>query len=729
MSTKRPCRPDGAAVRALVGRTAILAIAIVGCWLGLGATSAPAATIRSVDNSSGQWFWLYEAETGIGEEIVVQVKEVGGSYDFLETGGYGITGNYSICTRVSFREVTCPITDPVRGEQTVDIEGGPGSDSVDLRTTHDTFTSGGAGDDVLMGGSGRDSISGADGADFIDGRGGPDDMLGWDGGDTVSYASRSTPVTVSLDGVANDGGPGEGDSVGLPLPFDTDVENISGSQGGDTLTGSGSANTLRGNAGFDAIYGLGGNDTLQGGDTGDHLEGGDGNDTMSGENGSDTLRGDSGGDLIQGDADDDRLIAGPGADSMYGNAGTDEVEYGTYTVPVTVNVGDDQPQDGAAGEGDNAHSDIERVFGGSGDDHLSLGRPPSSRPRGELWGRAGNDTLTGGDNNDRLEGEDGNDVLDGSYSADVINGGAGVDTVDYSVHSYTDLGTGETFGSSVTPGNGSADDGNDQIDLDGDCGCALDNVAGDVENVLGSAGPDVVVGTPDANLLRGQGGNDELDGDYGNDTLDGGAGADTMNGSGNIDTVTYASRSAALRVSLDDLANDGEAGEGDNVEATVENVRGGSGPDVLIGSADPNTFLAGGGGDVLNGRLGGDVLDGQAGVDTLTYADRTNRVAVTIDGKRNDGADPNQDGKSTTAEEGDLDRSIENATGGSGNDILRATVANAVANLLRGGGGDDTIKTREGTATVDQLLCGPGAGDQYAKDPSDTENGCEVALP
>ena len=59
-------------------------------------------------------------------------------------------------------------------------------------------------------------------------------------------------------------------------------------------------------------------------------------------------------------------------------------------------------------------------------------------------------------------------MLDGSYAADAINGGAGIDAVDYSVHSYTDLGTSETFGVSATPGNGSADDGNDQIDLDGE---------------------------------------------------------------------------------------------------------------------------------------------------------------------------------------------------------------------------------------------------------------------
>jgi hypothetical protein len=52
-----------------------------------------------------------------------------------------------------------------------------------------------------------------------------------------------------------------------------------------------------------------------------------------------------------------------------------------------------------------------------------------------------------------------------------------------------------------------------------------------------------------------------------------------------------------------------------------------------------------------------------------------------------------------------------------------------VTNILRGLAGDDTLITREGTATVDVLDCGGGTGDRYAEDPSDTQTACEVALP
>jgi RTX calcium-binding nonapeptide repeat (4 copies) len=142
-----------------------------------------------------------------------------------------------------------------------------------------------------------------------------------------------------------------------------------------------------------------------------------------------------------------------------------------------------------------------------------------------------------------------------------------------------------------------------------------------------------------------------------------------------------------------------------------------------------NLLNGGPGNDTLNGRLGADILNGADGIDTITYADRTGPIAVSLDGTANDGADPDQNGKSSAAEEGDRDRNVENAEGGLGDDILRAPMVNAVANVLRGLAGDDRLNAREGTATVDTLDCGTGGADRFAKDPSDTQAGCEIALP
>ena len=84
--------------------------------------------------------------------------------------------------------------------------------------------------------------------------------------DTVSYAARISPVAVSKDGVANDGGLAERDNVGL------DVERISGGLASDALLGG---------PGADVLAGESGNDTLNGGPGPDQLLGGPGSDTVA----------------------------------------------------------------------------------------------------------------------------------------------------------------------------------------------------------------------------------------------------------------------------------------------------------------------------------------------------------------------------------------------------------------------------------------------------------------
>ena len=74
--------------------------------------------------------------------------------------------------------------------------------------------SGGAGNDTLFGGNGADSFdcgTATDGSDVMNGAGGTD---------TADYRLRTANLTVSIDGVANDGETAEGDNV------KSDVENI-----------------------------------------------------------------------------------------------------------------------------------------------------------------------------------------------------------------------------------------------------------------------------------------------------------------------------------------------------------------------------------------------------------------------------------------------------------------------------------------------------------------------
>src|SRR5262249_8818807 len=67
------------------------------------------------------------------------------------------------------------------------------------------------------------------------------------------------------------------------------------------------------------------------------------------------------------------------------------------------------------------------VFGGSGDDTISLGN--AALPPAQLIGGHGNDVLTGGSGADQLFGGIGNDTLNGGDGDDILFGGAGDDTV------------------------------------------------------------------------------------------------------------------------------------------------------------------------------------------------------------------------------------------------------------------------------------------------------------
>ncbi|MCE9578987.1 MAG: hypothetical protein K8W52_38035 [Deltaproteobacteria bacterium] len=188
------------------------------------------------------------------------------------------------------------------------VKGGQGNDSLTGSANADTL-SGGPGDDTLVGGLGDDTLNGDAGNDTF-GEGAAtsdaDIMNGGAGIDTASYALRSNAVNVSLDASANDGETGELDKVM------TDVENVTGGAGNDTIVGSAGDNLLAGGAGDDAI---------------------------SGGAGDDRLRGDAGDDTLHGDAGNDRFDEGAatdGADTMVGGAGIDTVDYAARILPLTV---------------------------------------------------------------------------------------------------------------------------------------------------------------------------------------------------------------------------------------------------------------------------------------------------------------------------------------------------------------------------------------------------------
>jgi Ca2+-binding RTX toxin-like protein len=155
----------------------------------------------------------------------------------------------------------------------------------------------------VFGSSRYDSITGNGLDNVLRGNAGNDTINGGGGTDTADYSSSNDPVNISLDGTINDS-----DGFNSTDVLGTDLENITGGQGADTLSGGPSTNTtanvLKGGPGNDTIYGGGGNDTLWG------------------EGGQDDLYGEDGNDLFK--AKGDGVI-----DNLFGGGGTDTARLST----------------------------------------------------------------------------------------------------------------------------------------------------------------------------------------------------------------------------------------------------------------------------------------------------------------------------------------------------------------------------------------------------------------
>lgn len=262
----------------------------------------------------------------------------------------------------------------------VTIPGGPGPDVINGTAGNDVIAAE-AGDDIVSGLDGNDTICPGAGDDLIAGGAdndtvaaeagvdGADQFAGGAGRDRVTYSLRTAGVTVSLDNVANDGAPGEGDNNFI------DVEDISGGESDDQLFGSALPNALSGGSGKDTI------------------NGGFGADSITGGRGDDALAGQGDNDFVFGNGDNDTFIAGAGrdgADFFEGGSGIDTADYSARFVTLTINL-DNVANDGSAGEADDLRLDVENVTGGTSDDVI-IARGFQPNPN-RLVGGPGNDIL------------------------------------------------------------------------------------------------------------------------------------------------------------------------------------------------------------------------------------------------------------------------------------------------------------------------------------------------
>jgi Ca2+-binding RTX toxin-like protein len=112
---------------------------------------------------------------------------------------------------------------------------------------------------AIDGGAGNDIITGSAGNDVLIGNAGNDTLNGGAGIDTVDYSYLTTGFTLNLAVTAAQTlATGDADTL-------SNIENIIGGVGADTLTGTATANTLNGGSGNDTITGGAGDDTIIGG--------------------------------------------------------------------------------------------------------------------------------------------------------------------------------------------------------------------------------------------------------------------------------------------------------------------------------------------------------------------------------------------------------------------------------------------------------------------------------
>jgi hypothetical protein len=179
----------------------------------------------------------------------------------------------------------------------------------------------GDGNDIVRPGAGAPpfSVNGGAGNDaLLDPARSPGTAFNGDvGTDRSDYSGRTEALSISVNGIADDGAAGEADNIA--------TEDIVGGSGDDTISGNTSANAISGADGSDFVTAGAGADVVDGGTGNDTVDGGTENDTIRGGDGADQLIGGTGNDLISGGAGPDAISGGTGNDTISAADGVAEI--------------------------------------------------------------------------------------------------------------------------------------------------------------------------------------------------------------------------------------------------------------------------------------------------------------------------------------------------------------------------------------------------------------------
>lgn len=547
-------------------------------------------------------------------------------------------------------------------------------DAIEGTGNADTLT-GTAGAEIIQGLAGNDTLIGQAGADILDGGLGRDRANYGNETGTGPAVVNLSNAAIQYD--ADGAGPGAPVTVAAGTAIDTfgtidtliGIEDIRGTTRADYLVGNDEANLLHGRAGDDYLRGNGNFDDFIGGAGTDVL---DGTDVVDDADPTDTV-------FAQFSSDDPlasgvivnfgdaavtvgaETVAGHRTRDAYGSTDTlidIEIARGTYNADHLY--GGDTGNDDYEGFEGLAGNDV--IDGGSGFDEVRYTNDAGYQNAAGQLGTQGvvvnlsttartvdldgagpgapivvaagtardgygdTDTLTSIEGvratnaNDWIFGGAGDERFRLFAGADVVDGGGGTDQVDYRREWTGGNGVTVVLGGTVAVNGVTAGTARD---VSG----AIDTLS-NIEDVRGTDGSDAIVGDNGANLLRGEGGGDNLTGNGGNDTLHGGAGFDRAN-YGN-ESGGIAGRGVIVNLSASAITADIGAGSTvvaaasaiDTYGATdtlisIENVRGTSNADHIVGDGQSNTIFSRGGADIVIGGAGSDFLHGGGGADTL----------------------------------------------------------------------------------------------------------------
>lgn len=538
----------------------------------------------------------------------------------LDAGfGGATTGDDWIIAQDDFGRVT--LTNTLTGQlvtadgyEEIDIDFGPGEDTVELRDLSNTDLSNNtltlnlgdgndtvtAGEDVnrnveIYGGAGNDDLQGSNGADLIDGGAGDDILSGGAGDDDLDGGEGSDKYLWSegdgVDAYGDTGTEGIDTIVAQTTRFEGIADGFNAGQSGIEAIGwdsDGDGNVDTGSPLLIALsdssetVDFSGLDFLNSQTT---VDLGDGNDTVTtavGDGDAVTYTGGEGQDtlnlLLTAESLNQMISAGQLALLQSYIASPDNAVL-TLTTPNIVAQGFETVRIGILGE-DGSVADVTDALSNAISDNIGLGQI--------ILGTNDPDLVFAGDGNDIVRSFSGEDVLFGGAGEDYLNAGADDD--------YVDGGTGNDI---IDGGSG-----NDRL-LGGEGADLVSGGQGD-DDISGGAGNDFLAGFQGDDTIKGDAGDDFLAGGSGQDSLYGGDGNDRLVGGSGDDFLIGGS-------GIDSL--DGESGNDVLIADDFEDqLFGGTGDDLLVSTMDelPTSRVS----DGAQGNFAG-VRDGGEGEDTF----------------------------------------------------------------------------------------------------------------